>query len=233
MNQHEYVLGCQRYYAENGYEPGNPEDGEWHDCHYPVPKCLGGTETVKLLKQHHAVQGVLQSEEYQRCCIWGWEKAYLDGELLELARKWMGDQRRAAAEASWVNLTAEERSLRISEMSSRAWARLTDEEKAERLARGLLLPVTTEERSERARKGWAKLTPEEKATRLAPSRSATKQMWDSMTPEEKAERLRRGVLSATPEQRSERARKGWEKRRRNEALRRASSESNTDAPGSM
>ena len=44
-NQHTWVYGCYAYYLENGYEPGNPEDGEWHECHYPVPACLGGTET--------------------------------------------------------------------------------------------------------------------------------------------------------------------------------------------
>ena len=89
MNQHEWVLGCLRYYAENYYEPGNPEDGEWHDCHYPIPKCLGGTETIKLLKEHHAVQGVLQSDEYQHRCIFGWELEYLSGELLEKGQTWM------------------------------------------------------------------------------------------------------------------------------------------------
>jgi hypothetical protein len=90
MNQHDFVLGCQRYYAENHYEPGNPEDGTWEDCHYPVPKCLGGTATVKLLKEHHAIQGVLQSEEYQTCCVAGWEKAILVGtEYYELWKKWL------------------------------------------------------------------------------------------------------------------------------------------------
>jgi hypothetical protein len=88
MDQHEYVLGCQRYYAENYYEPGNPEDGDWHDCHYPVPECLGGTKTVKLLKQHHAVQGVLQSEEHQHPCIYGWERKYLPEELQPVYDKW-------------------------------------------------------------------------------------------------------------------------------------------------
>lgn len=143
MNQHEYVLGCQRYYAENGYEPGNPEDGEWHDCHYPVPKCLGGTETVKLLKQHHAVQGVLQSEEYQRCCIWGWEKAYLDGEPLALARKWQGVRAKANVSKGWANMTPEERSARVSRSVSKGWSKLTPEERAERLPKGAVVVEVT------------------------------------------------------------------------------------------
>ena len=88
LTQQEWVEGCYAYYAENYYEPGNPEDGEWEDAHYPVPRCEGGEVTIKLLKQHHAVQGVLQSEEYQRPCIWGWEANYLQGEMLELCKKW-------------------------------------------------------------------------------------------------------------------------------------------------
>lgn len=101
MNQHTWVAGCQRYYAENWLEPGNPEDGEWHDCHYPEPQCLGGTETVKLLAEHHAVQGVLQSEEYQRPCVWGWEVKHLSGELLVLGRKWLSVKARLGG-AGWV-----------------------------------------------------------------------------------------------------------------------------------
>ena len=88
LTQKEWVEGCYTYYAENGYEPGNPEDGDWEEAHYPMPRCLGGVDTVLLLKQHHAVQGVLQSEEYQHPCIWGWEANYLDGEMLALCKKW-------------------------------------------------------------------------------------------------------------------------------------------------
>ena len=89
MNQHEYVAGSYAYYAENYYEPGNPEDGIWEECHYPVPKCKGGTLTILLLQEHHAVQGVLQSEEYQYPCLYGWEKKHLPSEYLPLYKKWM------------------------------------------------------------------------------------------------------------------------------------------------
>jgi len=88
MDQHTFVAGCLAYYAENYYEPGNPEDGEWHDCHYPVPERLGGTETIKLLVQHHAIQGVLQSDEYQYPCVWGWEDKYLPSDYLPLLHHW-------------------------------------------------------------------------------------------------------------------------------------------------
>jgi hypothetical protein len=89
ITQREYVEGCLQWYREADLQPGNPEDGEWHECHYPVPKCLGGTETILLLKEHHAVQGVLQSEEYQHPCIWGWEAEFLREELLNVHKKWM------------------------------------------------------------------------------------------------------------------------------------------------
>lgn len=91
MNQHEWVEGCYAYYRENDLEPGNPEDGNWHLAHYPEPKCLGGTEVILLLEEHHAVQGVLQAEEYQHPCVYGWEKRYLTGELLELFYKWKAE----------------------------------------------------------------------------------------------------------------------------------------------
>ena len=91
MNQHEWVYGCYAYYLENHVEPGNPEDGVWEDAHWPVPKCKGGTKTIPLLKQHHAVQGVLQSEEWQYPCIRHWEKFYLSGELLDLYNKWRSE----------------------------------------------------------------------------------------------------------------------------------------------
>ena len=96
MNQHEWVYSCYAYYLENYIEPGNPEDGEWQDCHWPVPKCKGGTKTILLLKEHHAVHGVLQSEEWQTPCIWGWEKAYLTGDLLSLCKKWHANLARTA-----------------------------------------------------------------------------------------------------------------------------------------
>ena len=72
-NQHTWVYGCYAYYLENQIEPGNPEDGVWEAAHWPVPKCKGGTKTILLLKEHHAVHGVLQSEEWGLPCIYGWE----------------------------------------------------------------------------------------------------------------------------------------------------------------
>jgi hypothetical protein len=79
-NQHEFVENCLKWYKECDLEPGNPEDGLWHKAHYPAPFCLGGEEWVWLLKEHHAIQGVLQSLEFDHCCVGGWEKKYLVGE---------------------------------------------------------------------------------------------------------------------------------------------------------
>ena len=37
ITQHEYVAGCLAWYKEADLQPGNPEDGVWHEAHYPVP----------------------------------------------------------------------------------------------------------------------------------------------------------------------------------------------------
>jgi hypothetical protein len=75
-----------------------------------VPKCEGGEITIKLLKQHHAVQGVLQSEEYQRPCIWGWEANYLEGEMLELCKKWRAEHQHRAGKGRGAQLNKEHQS---------------------------------------------------------------------------------------------------------------------------
>lgn len=96
ITQREYVEGCLQWYKEADLQQGNPEDGEWQQCHYPEPDCLGGTSTVLLLKEHHAVQGVIQSEEYQHPCIFGWEEHYLSGEWMPLFTKWRSELSRIA-----------------------------------------------------------------------------------------------------------------------------------------
>ena len=171
MNQHEFVLGCQKCYAENYYEPGNPEDGEWHDCHYPVPKCLGGTETVKLLKEHHAVQGVLQSEEFNVCCIWSWEKQYLTGEYLDLCLKWLSAKGRSSMVKVNERYTSEERT----EMAKRRWDKFTPEE-----------------RSERGRNANNQRKPE---NRVKSAQLAGRASVDNRTPEQRSDAIKRGWKS--------------------------------------
>jgi hypothetical protein len=78
-------------YASCGIEIGDPLY-EWELAHHPVPRCEGGTEMVPLLKSDHAVHGVLQSEVFQRPCIYSWEHSFLEGELLTLWKKWMGEK---------------------------------------------------------------------------------------------------------------------------------------------
>jgi hypothetical protein len=170
MNQHEWVYGCYAYYLENGYEPGNPEDGAWEAAHWPVPKCKGGTKTILLLKEHHAVQGVLQSEEWQHPCVWGWEQNYLTGELLALCRLWMGqrgfnsydaEERSRRAQLRSDNQTPEKRS----KTARRAAASIPPEQRSS-MARARranqLANLTPEERSEIARKGNASRSSESK-----------------------------------------------------------------------
>ena len=100
-NQHTWVYGCYAYYLENYIEPGNPEDGDWHAAHWPVPASKGGSKTILLLKEHHAVHGVLQSEEWGHKCIWLWERDYLKGEWLDRFDKILSDHGRYAATAQW------------------------------------------------------------------------------------------------------------------------------------
>ena len=105
ITQQEFVEDCYLEYSSKGLEPGNPQHGVWNKAHFPVPACLGGTEWVWLLREHHAKQGVLQSEEFQHPCIWSWEEKYLDGELLDLCKKWEAEKFKKV----WESLTPEEK----------------------------------------------------------------------------------------------------------------------------
>ena len=95
MNQHIFVKECLAYYREHGI---TPEPG-WQKAHYPVPKCLGGTETLWLRFEEHQVQGLLQSEEYGLPCFFNGDvKRMLENtpfrgywfELWDLYEKWSG-----------------------------------------------------------------------------------------------------------------------------------------------
>lgn len=68
-SQKEYVEDCLNYYSRNDIRPGDPSEGFWNNAHYPAPKGFGD-ETIPLLFEHHQVQGLLQSEEYGKCCFW-------------------------------------------------------------------------------------------------------------------------------------------------------------------
>ena len=74
-------------------------------AHHPVPRHQGGKTKVALLKQHHAIHGVLQSAETQTCCVFGWEyDLILNGpfvadwfDLLDACDKWLSIGKSQAA----------------------------------------------------------------------------------------------------------------------------------------
>jgi len=73
MNQHDYVKECLEFYEEAGFIPG----ARWEDAHYPAPNGKGET-TIPMLHEHHQVQGLLQSREYDQCCFYsGHTKRFL------------------------------------------------------------------------------------------------------------------------------------------------------------
>jgi hypothetical protein len=161
LTQKEFVEGCYNYYREADLQPGNPEDGDWNVAHYPVPECKEGTETVLLLREHHAVQGVLQSEEFQWNCFFDWEKNYLSGELLELFYKWKSE----GVKLQWKAKTEEEKVLHAEKGRSNAlaqWSRMTEEEKVLHAEKGrsntlaYYAQVTEEEKRIKAEKCRAK-----------------------------------------------------------------------------
>lgn len=176
ITQQEFVEGCLLYYRENYYEQGNPEDGVWQECHYPVPKCLGGTNTVLLLEQHHAIQGVLQSEEFQHPCLWTWEKTFLEGEFLSLYYKWM----KIRANANLNSRSKEER---------REAKRKQDETLGPQRRRAIALKgaatMTAEQKKKRALSSWEGLSPEERTARA-------KRHVNAQTPEQRREKALKG-----------------------------------------
>lgn len=69
ITQDAYVAGVLEFYRWHDIIPGDPNEGQWDDAHYPAPRAIGD-DTIPLLRDHRIVQGLLQSEEYQRCCFW-------------------------------------------------------------------------------------------------------------------------------------------------------------------
>jgi hypothetical protein len=60
-----------------------PISEHWEDAHYPIPNCLGGTETIRLWSRDHAAHGVIQSEEFDHPCLHSY-RWHLDRSLIEL-----------------------------------------------------------------------------------------------------------------------------------------------------
>lgn len=95
-NLFEYVEACV---AENAISPELVMPGDcWEVIHHPRPKSLGGTTTKSLKKSQHAVQGLLQSEYYNKPCIFGWEGNFLTEDWqIALYRKWMSRKAKIGA----------------------------------------------------------------------------------------------------------------------------------------
>ena len=86
---------------------GDPNEGKWHRAHYPLPRHLGNHE-ILLLEQHHAVQGVLQSEEQQHPCIFGWERKFITNTpYIPLFEKWIHQLRSLAGRQRTVACSEE------------------------------------------------------------------------------------------------------------------------------
>ena len=101
MNQHDYVKECLEFYEEGGFIPG----AKWEAAHYPAPKGKGDT-TIPMLHDHHQVQGLWQSKEYDQCCFYnGHAKRFLtEGpfvtgwfELWDIYDEYSGENARKAA----------------------------------------------------------------------------------------------------------------------------------------
>lgn len=66
--QHEWIKQCQIKYRFEAL----PEGEHWEDAHYPLPECLGGTETVRLWSRDHTIHGILQSIDTGYPCLHGY-----------------------------------------------------------------------------------------------------------------------------------------------------------------
>lgn len=132
LSHRTYVEGVMRYYRDNDIQIGDPNEGTWNLAHYPCPKRLGGTRVIHLLEEHHAVQGVLQSEEFGKPCVYGWERKYLSGEIRDLLEKWMSVQRSEAVTNGWKNADEQRRKERrsnIAKGTADEYASRTEKEK--------------------------------------------------------------------------------------------------------
>ena len=178
-----FVQDCEMRYYSEGIEPGNPMHGVWEKAHHPVPKCAGGTETMWLLKEHHAIHNVIQSDCYDRCCVWSWEFNYLEGEMLERAKWWKAENGRR-------NLAAQTHEQK-SAYGRKREASKTDERRKEigqKISETTRSRYTAEERSEMVRKSSRKKTPEQKRLAGVKGGSANKGVPKNYSADERKKR---------------------------------------------
>lgn len=119
MDQHEFVKKRLQFYADNSIVPGDPEEGVWNYAHYPAPKGMGD-KTILLLWEDHQIQGLLQSEEYGKCCFWvGDALSFLrEGAFVEdwsflwdLYDKWSSDRARKSVQKVHSRKNSEGKSI--------------------------------------------------------------------------------------------------------------------------
>jgi hypothetical protein len=81
----KFVEDCHKKYDKEGWI------GPFEMAHHPLPRCLGGTDMVKLEKPDHCIHDVIQSEVYQQNSFYGNAIHYLVGEwefLIPIFKKW-------------------------------------------------------------------------------------------------------------------------------------------------
>lgn len=182
LSQQEFVEQCLIKYRWEQLPPGQ----QWHDAHYPVPECLGGTETVKLWESDHAIQAILQSEEYRHKCFYGWEKRYLPEDLLPLYYKW----HKKTSQKWWASLTEKQLEQISSERSKRIKAYWDS--------------LTPAERSARNKRKWKAKTKNERsavASKSANTRRTvwTEEQWRELKRKQSVKKNPRPVIVTTPD----------------------------------
>jgi hypothetical protein len=107
-------------YSSRGLSQEDVKNLGGHFCHHPIPQCEGGTEGVWMFVEDHAVHGVLQSEVFQRPCIYGWESEYLDGDLHDLCKKWHSEKSKTAGEIGFRS-ALEKNPNKMKDMNARSF----------------------------------------------------------------------------------------------------------------
>ncbi|EHA64067.1 hypothetical protein [Synechococcus sp. WH 8016] len=104
QTQQAFLTDIQDYYESVNLKAGDP-DHVWEMANYPTPRHIGGKQKVPLTKYHHALHGVIQSEETGSASIFAWEGRvilngpFVDGwfDLLDSFDYWMHELKREAA----------------------------------------------------------------------------------------------------------------------------------------
>jgi len=69
MKQTLFLNTILQYYRENDIQIGDPNEGSWEMAHTPLPRSMGNS-TQLLLKEHHIIHDLYQSEELGKGYFW-------------------------------------------------------------------------------------------------------------------------------------------------------------------